>query len=445
MRNWILLFFMLIFLCSQASAFELILPKAKNCEVTTNHAFFVGKANNSEGILINNFRVFTASNGAFAHSVKLNDGENRIVVRSSYNTQIYKILKKQPQPPKEEPVCEFEAPKYGVTIKEELPVFSTPSYADKKRLAHLFKDTKIMLNASKGDFYRVFLSKDDFGWVPKAGVKTVDNTSKEPPVFLNMNNTRYKNASVHTISFTENLPYSVEERDNEIIFKVYNPELSDSSVYTMNIPKPEKYSYQVSLRNGTYTFKVNELPKKIEDLTIVIDAGHGGDEKGAIGPLGDEEKDINLKIALELQEILKQKGANVVMTRECDGTISLDDRVSIARNNNANIFISIHLNSIGDYPMNIRKTRGTSIYYYNNNSKALAKLLEGSVIKSAKTHNDKVRFGNFRVIRPGDYVGVLVEAAYMTNPLDSVLYQTPMFAENVAKGIAEGILEFLAK
>ena len=445
MKKWVLLFWVLCFLTSKVSAFELILPKSKKVDTTSGYAFFLGKASNSEGILINNIRVYTAPNGAFAHSVKLNDGENRIIVRSSYNTQIYRVYKKLVPHKEEEAVCEFETPKSGVITKDNIPVFSTPSFSDKKRLAHLFKDTKVTVIASKGDFYKLFLSKDEFGWIPKAGLEFYCSPQKEPPVFLNMNNTRYKNASVHTISFTENLPYAIEERENEIIFKVYNPQLSDTSVYTMNIPKPDKYTYQVSLKNGTYTFKVSELPKRIEECTIVIDAGHGGDEKGAVGALGDEEKDINLKIALELQAILKQKGANVVMTRECDGNISLDDRISIARSSNANIFISIHLNSIGNAPMNIRKNRGTSIYYYNDNAKDLAEILENSITKSAKTRKDRVRKGNYVVIRPADYAGVLVEAAYMTNPLDSMLYSSPDFAYNTAKGIADGILEFIAE
>ncbi len=440
-----MLFWVLYFICQQVSAFEVILPKTKNAEVTSNYAFFYGRANNSESILINNFRVYTASNGAFAYSVKLKEGENRIVVRSSYNTQIYRILKKLPGRHDEIKLYEFDGKSSGVVICENTPLFKSPSYSEMNRMSHLFRGTNILLDAQQGGFYRVFLSQDEYGWVPVQNVKIDSETNSLTPEFINMNSTKYKNASVHTISFSQNLPYTIEERDNEIIFKVYNPALSETSVYTMNIPKPEKYTYSVSIKNGVYTFKVNELPKSLSECTIVIDAGHGGDEKGAVGPLRDEEKDINLRIALELQAMLKDMGANVIMTRECDGNVSLEDRVSIARSNNANIFVSIHLNSIGDIPMNIHKNRGTSVYYYNENSKNLAKILENSISKSAKTRKDIVRRGNYAVIRPADYIGVLVEAAYMTNPLDSMLYRAPDFAHNTARGIADGILEFVGK
>ena len=146
-----------------------------------------------------------------------------------------------------------------------------------------------------------------------------------------------------------------------------------------------------------------------------------------------------------MSEKLKQLGVNVVMTRECDGFVSLNDRVDIAKNNDANIFISIHLNSIGDIPMNIHKNKGTSVYYFNPNSKKLAETVEKSVTKFAGTRKDGVKTASFAVIRPYNYVGILVETAYMTNPCDSVLYNSENFASNVAQGIAEGILEFIEK
>ena len=180
-----------------------------------------------------------------------------------------------------------------------------------------------------------------------------------------------------------------------------------------------------------------------EQITVVVDAGHGGSEKGAVGCLGDKEKDINLKIALELKEILSQAGVNVIMTRECDANVSLDDRVKIARENCANIFVSVHLNSIPDIKMNIHKNRGTSVYYYNPNSKELAQSVLDTVSATVGTRKDGVRTASFAVIRPADYVGILVETAYMTNPLDSVLYKSDSFAKNAAQGIADGILHFV--
>ena len=444
MKRGLILAILCMICSTQVFAYELILPREKKSIVNRNYAFFVGKAQNSEAIVINDVSIYTAPNGAFAHSVKLKDGENRVVVRSNFNTQIYRFYKNKPVPKQEEQICDFDI-KQAVVNNDNTPLRSTPVDAGMNRVSHLFKGTTVLINGSKNGFYRVFLSKDTTAWIAQKDVSVNCDINPEPAEFINMNSEKFKNASIQAIAFSKNLPYTIEEREKEIVFKVYNPELSDTSVYTLNIPKPEKYTYHVTLKNGLYTFKVSTLPASIEDCTIIVDAGHGGTELGAIGCLGDEEKDINLRIALELQERLKLMGANVIMTRECDGNISLDDRVKMAKKNNANIFVSIHLNSIGDIPMNIRKHRGTSVYYYNPASKALAESVLKSVNKTVSTRNDGVRTASFAVIRPSDYAGILVETAYMTNPMDSVLYRSENFAYDTAKGIADGILQFVSK
>lgn len=442
-RGLILLLTLMTFL-PKVLSYELILPKDKKSSVSTNYAFFVGKARNSEVMSINDEKVYIAPNGAFAHSIKLKDGENRIVVRSNYNTQIYKVYKNKPVINQQEAICDFDI-KPAIVKNDNTPLRKTPVDAGMNRISHLFKDTNILINGSKGNFYRVYLSKDTAAWIAKKDVIVNCKNESEPAKFINIGNTKFKNAAIQTISFSKNLPYTIEERDDEILFKVYNPEVSDSSVYTLNIQKPKKYAYNITLQDGQYTFKVTEPPQSIEDCTIVVDAGHGGYEKGAIGCLGDEEKNINLKIALELQEQLKKLGANVVMTRECDGYISLEDRVKLAKDCNAHIFVSIHLNSIPDIKMDIHKNKGTSVYYYNPNSKALASTVLKSVNKIAGTRNDGIRTASFAVIRPVNYAAILVESAYMTNPNDSVLYTSDSFAQNIAQGIKEGIVEYLNK
>lgn len=434
----VFLIFLILLLTGQVFAYDLVLPREKKSTVNTNYAFFLGKAKNTEVITINDEKVFIAPNGAFAHSVKLKDGENRIVVKSNFNTQIYKIRKNKVSASAKIDFVPFEAKNY-IVKKDNTPLRSTPIDYGMNRVSHLFKDTVLIVDGFQGDFYRVKLSKNKFAWIMKSAVEEFDCDCFAPD-FVTMNSETFKNASLHTIEFTGKLPYTIDETDKEIIFKVYNPFKSEESVYTVNIKKPEKYSYKTELCGGKYNFKVNYLP---EQITVVVDAGHGGSEKGAVGCLGDKEKDINLKIALELKEILSQAGVNVIMTRECDANVSLDDRVKIARENCANIFVSVHLNSIPDIKMNIHKNRGTSVYYYNPNSKELAQSVLDTVSATVGTRKDGVRTASFAVIRPADYVGILVETAYMTNPLDSVLYKSDSFAKNAAQGIADGILHFV--
>ena len=436
-----LLFLLSLFLfANQTFAYDLVFPRDKKSTVSSNYAFFVGKAKNTEVITINDEKIHVAQNGAFAHSIKLKEGENRIVVKSNFNTQVYKFIKNPPVVSAKPELIEFDAKNF-IVKKDNTPLRSTPIDYGMNRISHLFKDTPLVVDGSQGEFYRVKLSKNKTAWIMKSAIEEFSGEICVPD-FVSMNSETFKNASSHTIEFTNKLPYTIEETDKEIIFRVYNPLKSDNSVYTINIKKPEKYSYTTTLCEGKYLIKLNYLP---QEFNVVIDPGHGGSERGAIGCLGDKEKDINLKIALELKDILSQMGVNAVMTRECDGNVSLDDRVKFARDNCANIFVSIHLNSIPDIKMDIHKNRGTSVYYYNPNSKELAKSVQDSVTSVLGTRKDGVRTASFAVIRPTDYIGILVETAYMTNPLDSVMYKSDSFAREAARGIAEGIFAFVNK
>ena len=313
------------------------------------------------------------------------------------------------------------------------------------RVAHLFEGTNLLINGEKGDFYRVRLTKTKSAWILKSYVE--ESSLDSIPKFITMNSKTFKNASEHVIEFTDKLPYTLEDNSEEMVFKVYNPFVSEDAVYTVNIRNPKKYTYKTNLCNGVYYLKVSELKiensKTLDGLTIVVDAGHGGPENGAIGCLGDKEKDINLAVATELKNRLCLLGANVVMTRDEDKNVSLDDRIKISKNNCSNIFISIHLNSIPDVEFDNHKHKGTSVFYYNKNSKKLAESIKNAVVSGVGTKDDGVKPASFAVIRPTEYIGVLVELAYMINPSDTMLYTTDEFAINTANSIANGVLKFV--
>ena len=243
MKKLVILFLSLFLGMNSVFAYNLILPKEKKTVTTNQYAFFVGKAQNTEIITINDKRIFTASNGAFAHSVKLKDGKNRVVVRSNYSTQIYNFYK-TPSSIEKSPLKEFEQRRVVVN-KDRAPLRELPQNKGMNRISHLFKGTNLLINGQQGEFYRVFLSKNKIAWI---AVKDVDEPEKDEdytiPTFITMKSDTFKNASVHTIEFTGKLPYTIDETDKEIIFKVYNPEYSDNSVYTVNIRKPEKYVYR---------------------------------------------------------------------------------------------------------------------------------------------------------------------------------------------------------
>ena len=196
---FLLLAFILSFI-QQVNAMEVVLPREKKSCVTSNYALFVGKAKGSESITINNEHVYTASNGAFAHSVKLKEGTNRIAVRSNYGVLIYTI---------------FKTTTRECTPQTEDFERNTPIDGGLNRIGHLFKGTDLLINGSNDDFYRVYLSENESAWVAQKDVKIQKSEYLEPAEFVDMKSERFKNATVQTIEFTKKLPYTVEDSDKK--------------------------------------------------------------------------------------------------------------------------------------------------------------------------------------------------------------------------------------
>ncbi|MDE5791827.1 MAG: N-acetylmuramoyl-L-alanine amidase, partial [Muribaculaceae bacterium] len=133
--------------------------------------------------------------------------------------------------------------------------------------------------------------------------------------------------------------------------------------------------------------------EKSSDFVVVIDAGHGGNDTGAIDN-GVKEKDINLSVAKYLQEDLQKKikGVKVVMTRSNDTFVTLQGRADIANRNRADLFISIHTNSVDAKNPNRKSVSGSSVYalglHKDKDNLNVAKR-ENSVIELEKNHEEK--------------------------------------------------------
>jgi N-acetylmuramoyl-L-alanine amidase len=184
---------------------------------------------------------------------------------------------------------------------------------------------------------------------------------------------------------------------------------------------------------------VVDLNKKI----IVVDAGHGGSDSGAVGN-GLYEKNINLDTSLRLEKRLKLAGVNVVMTRRTDVFIELSNRVKIARDNNGEMFVSIHVNSGGGH--------GTETYYYGSStepgsaysskSKKLAELIQKRMVSMLGTTDRGIKEGDFHVLRENGMTSTLVELGFIDNSSDANKLGSAAWRENASKAIYLGILDF---
>ena len=203
---------------------------------------------------------------------------------------------------------------------------------------------------------------------------------------------------------------------------------------------------------------VSELDKDLDELmelegkTIVLDAGHGGGDAGAIGPTGVTEKSVTLRVALELRDLLENAGAKVIMTRTTDRQVSakgdkasaieeLQARCAVANKSGADIFISIHADSFTN-----PNARGTTGYYFaqsaSGKGKKLAECIRKALCEQLRTPSRGTKPCNFYVVKHTDMPATLIELAFISNPEEEELLDSDEGVTKAAQGIFDGIEDY---
>ncbi len=189
----------------------------------------------------------------------------------------------------------------------------------------------------------------------------------------------------------------------------------------------------------------------LEDKTIVIDPGHGGSDPGAIGPNRVYEKSVTLAIAKRVEALLEQKGASVVLTRDNDRDVypgtdatdaqELQARVNVAVKEKADVFVSIHANAAVD-----RTASGTATYYTAKTAYdlRLAQALQRGMVLAGGLEDDGVRQAGFYVTKRSRIPAALVETAFLSNPREEQLLNSPAFQQKIAVGIVNGLEEYFS-
>lgn len=175
----------------------------------------------------------------------------------------------------------------------------------------------------------------------------------------------------------------------------------------------------------------------LEGINVVLDAGHGGYDPGAVGYYGGNEKNMTLPTAQVVSDQLEQAGANVIMTRSSDRYLSLEERVAISHDYNTHAFISLHYNS-----SIYSNARGISTYYYSNTDKGLADQVQDQLIAHTGLQNDGVKFGDFHVLRENNDTSILVELGFLSNPIEVEKLKTAAYKANVAEAITQGLMDY---
>lgn len=439
------LFLSLVLGC-QVYAFDVVYPKKTTAIVNAKSTFFIGSSD--KPLKINGQDVSIHSSGGFAHVVNLQDGENKFVITSENEIQTFTITKPIIKPNGFTPpqFKKYDCLKSGYVINDKSPLRTTPVDAGINRIANLQRNILLNIDGEKGGFYRVLLENEKYAWIAKTNVKLCENYTNSPAKMNGFDFEETKNYYEFVFHFDKTVPYEISEGE-KLTVKFFNID-NETGTYTKEFPFQQKLiGYSGKYSGNDFIWKIRKSPiinpkKPLKHLIIAIDAGHGGNEFGAIGCLGDKEKDINLKIAKYLEEILKKHGAEVVMTRTDDIYLGLKERVDIANYSDASIFISIHGNALPDgADPNMRK--GVGVYYYYDESKELAQTIQDTIVNELGLNDDKIHQASFAVVRNTNALSILLETAYLINPDDNSKLVNEEFQKLYAKAIADGLETYM--
>lgn len=365
-----------------------------------------------------------------------------------------------------------DVPMVGV-VKGDRPALYYGLGADRlggAKRTMLVPGVRLAITGKQRSLYRVALTENQEAWIPQANID-LEPVGTAPPFSLTNSWNVYGDNSFDyvTVNLNDRLPYSSyqEFSPSRIQVEIYGA-VSNSNWITQQLTAQEIanvwyqqaekevfrvtielrhrqcWGYDISYRGNAMVIRVRRQPERLrlKSLTIALDAGHGGDNEGAIGGTGVREKDINLFTVMHLKRLLEDEGARVILTRQRDTAISIADRISTALGGGADLLISIHSNSIGN-STDPEATKGTSTYYKHQCFRTLSQAIYRSVLETGLAPFGNVGGFNFGLNGPTDIPNVLVELAFMSNPEDEMRLLDDDFRKQLAEKIVDGVENWL--
>ena len=338
------------------------------------------------------------------------------------------------------------------------------------KLSFIQEGIRLAITGKVSGRYRVKLAENQEAWIPEDQVELQPPGTRLPYSLTGNWNVGGENKfDVVAISLSDKLPYSSFQEVNptRINIDVYGA-VSNSNwitqqlttkeiknVYytqvakqqfriTIELNHKQIWGYDVRYRGNTLIVRVKRQPEhlKLSAFTIVVDAGHGGTNRGALGSTGILEKDIALSIVGHLKTILEHKGSKVILTRAEDTTLTTLDRLKKMWSSDADLLVSIHANSVG-LTTNPEDIKGTATFYKHLCYRPLSLCILKQVLKTGLASFGNVGSFNFGLNAPTELPNVLVETAFMSNPEDEMKLLDDEFQVKLARRIADGIQDFL--
>jgi N-acetylmuramoyl-L-alanine amidase len=332
---------------------------------------------------------------------------------------------------------------------------------------------RLTITGEKDGLYRVRLAGNRHAWVSAADVRLLPLGA--PPAAGVVNSVRFSPQAQWIdlrIPATERLPFHVTEEDDALHIDVFGATSRvnffqhgglDPLIARAEWSQPADSVFRVSVGlsnpvwgyqtfydpGGALVLRIRRPPRldpaaPLRGLMIVVDPGHGGEDRATRGPTGLTEADANLGVGLKLRDLLTQAGARVVMTRTTDATVPLADRPRMAADSGAHILVSVHNNAFPD-GVNPWVNNGTSVYYYHPHSIELARLLQQELLEELQLRDIGYGRADLALVRPTWMPAALTETMFMMIPQQEAALRDPAVQERIARAHVRALQAFVLR
>jgi N-acetylmuramoyl-L-alanine amidase len=328
--------------------------------------------------------------------------------------------------------------------------------------------TRAVASGRIGDDLRLHLSSESDAWVNVADAQPLP--SGLPALHATVGSatlTPLSDRLAFRIPLTERVPYAITETERGLTLRLYGAvgdvdwiryggtdpyvrsiawaqPAADEVTFTFDLAAPV-WGYRAHWRQNDLVFEIRRPPAidaghPLKGRRIVVDPGHP--PAGATGPTGYREAEANLGIALALRELLRQAGAEVIMTRTADSSVDLWPRVRLADTTNADVLLSIHNNALPD-GVDPFTNNGSSVFYNQPRSVPLAFAIQRALVRRLGLRDLGVGRGDLALVRPTWMPAVLSEGLFMMLPDQEAALRSPEGQRRYAQAVYEGLEEFL--
>ena len=330
--------------------------------------------------------------------------------------------------------------------------------------------TRVAVTGRRNGDLRLRLSQNAEAWVSAANARPL-GTGDPPPhaVVGSVTLTPHADRATVRIPLSQRIPFRVEESDRSLVITFYGavgdvnwmrygrsdalvrrmswrPEAPDEVSLTFELDRPV-WGYATRWERTDLLLDIRRPPAinsgaPLRGRLIAVDPGHP--PGGATGPTGLREAEANLAIALELQRLLEQAGARVMMTRTTDSAVDLRPRVLAAERAGAEVLISIHNNGLPD-GINPFVNNGTSVYYNHPRSIPLAAAIQAELLDRLGLRDLGIGRGDLALVRGTWMPSVLTEGLFLMLPDQEAALRSPQGQRLYAQAVLEGLRKYLAE